>query len=541
MRRKALSITPLVALIGMLLCGGAAQARAAGGITWGSCSDPSFQGFNAQCGMLSVPLNYADPAGQQIQIAVSRILHTSSAADYQGVILTNPGGPGESGLNLATDLIPALQGEGYNAAAADYDWIGFDPRGVGSSEPVLSCDPNYFSADRPSYDPTTPALTSFWLNKSQSYAQACNSAGPLQSALLRHMTTSDIALDMNSIRRALGQRKITYYGFSWGTYLGQVYSTMFPRHVRRMILDSNVNPTRIDYDSFGLDQDQPFQRNMDLFFAWVAQYDGVYHLGTTEHAVEQQFFSTEAQLAINPAGGVIGPDEWTDIFIIAAYTNQLWPHRAQVFSDWVHLHDAATTQELINMYEGDDGPGDDNTYAAFLATACTDSPWPRDWAQWDRDISAIAETAPITAWPNGWFDAPCMFWPAPAAPLFKVDGSGVKSALLIDETLDAATPYTGDLVVRELFPHSVLLAEPGGTGHAESLSGDTCVDSTIAAYLTTGALPTRKPGPGPDKTCAPIPPPDPSADSAVDRNVARLRTPVRGQTLPLGAPTVELR
>jgi pimeloyl-ACP methyl ester carboxylesterase len=485
-----------------------------------------------------VPLDYNNPAGQQIQIAVSRILHTSTRANYQDVILTNPGGPGESGLNFPAFLIPALTGEGYTAAAADYDWIGFDPRGVGSSTPAISCNPNYFSADRPNYNPFTPALTTFWLNKSQSYAQACDNASPQQRALLRHMTTRDIAMDMERIRQALGQTRITYYGFSWGTYLGEVYSTMFPTHVRRLIMDSSVNPTRVGYDVVNLDQDRPFDRNLGIFFGWVARYDSIYHLGGTQSAVAKLFLSTKAQLARKPAGGVVGPDEWTDIFVVAGFTNMVWTHRAQMFSDWVHKHDTATAKELIDFYQGDDNPGNDNTLAVFLSVECTDSPWPLNWRRWSHDISAEYKTAPITAWANAWFTAPCIFWPAHSKSLFKVNGSGVASALLIDETLDAPTPYSGSLVVRSLFPNSVLLAEPGGIGHAESLSGDTCVDGTIAAYLTTGALPRRQPGPGPDMTCAPIPPPTPKSNPASNRNTRPLNA-MLGAPLQLNVPNLE--
>jgi pimeloyl-ACP methyl ester carboxylesterase len=532
------SIVALAAMIAALLCCGAAQASPdPGAIAWGPCSDPNLQPFNAQCGLLSVPLDYSDPGGPQIQIAVSRILHTSSSADYQGVVVVNPGGPGAPGLDLNAAFVGALQGEGYTAAAADYDWIGFDPRGVGSSQPALSCNPNYFSPDRPSYVPTSPALTSYWLGQSQSYAQACDHASAEQSALLRHMTTRDTAMDIDRIRRALGQMRISYYGQSYGTYIGEVYSTMFPTHVRRLIMDSSVNPTRPGYDTFNLDQDIPFNRNVDIWLGWVAQHNSVYHLGATEAAVQKLFYSTEAALAANPAGGEIGPDEWTDIFAVAAYSNQVWESAAQAFADWVHAHDATL---LIQFYEGVDSPGYDNGYAAFLAVECTDSPWPTNWDQWSTDTWAMYAIAPFLAWYNAWFDAPCMFWPAPASPLFHVNGNGISSALLIDETLDAATPYPGSLVVRGLFPHAVLLAEPGGTGHAETLSGDTCVDGTIAAYLTTGALPSRQPGPGPDATCAPLPPPDPSPVPAVKRVETR-SSQLRGLPLPLAVPRVERR
>jgi len=121
---------------------------------------------------VSVPLSYSDPAGPQIKIAVSRIEHTSSAKHYQGVIITNPGGPGGSGLDLNTFLIPVLQQEGFNGAADDYDWIGFDPRGVGSSIPTISCDPNYLGPDRPNYVPWTPSLLDTWETRSEGYASA---------------------------------------------------------------------------------------------------------------------------------------------------------------------------------------------------------------------------------------------------------------------------------------------------------------------------------------------------------------------------------
>ena len=123
---------------------GAAGARA--GIAWGRCSDPLLVKDHAQCGYVSVPLGYGDPGGQQIKIAVSRIRHTSSSRHYQGVILTNPGGPGGSGLDLNTFLISALKSEGYGAAAADYDWIGFDPRSVGSSKPADQLHPGLLQA-----------------------------------------------------------------------------------------------------------------------------------------------------------------------------------------------------------------------------------------------------------------------------------------------------------------------------------------------------------------------------------------------------------
>jgi len=499
--------------LGLAAPASATASTGVGTINWGPCSDPSLQALNGQCGYLSVPVDYGDPSGPQIQIAVSRIEHTSSAADYQGVILTNPGGPGGSGLNLNAFEVSELQAEGYGAAAADYDWIGFDPRGVGSSIPAISCVPDYFGPDRPSYVPSTPALLSFWQTSSDYYAKACAAGSPLQTELLDNLTTRDSALDMDSIRQALGVSQISYYGFSYGTYLGQVYATLFPSHVKRLILDSNVDPRNVWYQA-NLNQDAPFNRNEDIWFGWIAKYNSIFNLGSTEQAVQNTFYSTERQLAVAPAGGVVGPDEWTDTFLFAGYYQETWVQWAQAFSDWVNDPGTASANELIGLYDEADGPGDDNEFAVYLGVECTDAAWPTSWSTWSLDNWAIYAIAPLETWGNAWFNAPCIYWPAPASTPVTIDGSGISNALLIDQTLDAATPFEGSEEVRKLFPHAVLLAEPGGTSHADSLSGDLCVDGTIANYLTSGTLPPRDNAAPWDKTCSPGPQPVPTSSAA---------------------------
>ncbi|HEX8008308.1 MAG TPA: alpha/beta fold hydrolase [Trebonia sp.] len=444
------------------------------------------------------------------------------------MILTNPGGPGGSGLNLNAFLVPVLQQENLKngkAAAGDYDWIGFDPRGVGSSVPALTCQPDYFSADRPNYIPTSAALVQTWLKRSKAYAAAC---AKNNGALLAHMTTIDAAWDMDSIRAALGQKQITYYGFSYGTYLGQVYSTLFPSHVRRMVLDSNVDPRGVWYVD-NLDQDIAFNRNINIWFGWIAKYHKVYNLGSTEKAVQNLFYAEEAKLAKKPAGGIVGPDEWTDIFLQAGYYEQTWLQLGSAFAGYVH-NAQGSLQTLENLYQAIDTPGNDNGFAVYNAVQCTDVQWPLSWAKWARDNWAVYKQAPFETWDNAWFNAPCLYWPAKAHTPLSINGSRVRSALLIDETLDAATPYPGSLEVRKLYPHAVLLAEPGGTTHADSLSGDLCVDGTIANYLALGQLPKRVPGGGPDLTCKPLPVPVPTSASPA---AARTATGAPARPLPL--------
>ena len=188
-----------------------------------------------------------------------------------------------------------------------------------------------------------------------------------------------------------------------------------------------------------------------------------------------------------------------------------------MFSDYINNHN---TGELVDLYNAVDGPGNDNEFAVYLSVLCTDSAWPTNWNRWTSASWATFETAPYETWGNTWFNGPCQSWPVAGGPQFKVNGDGIQNALLIDETGDAATPFEGSLVARRLFPNSVLLAEPGGTSHADSLSGDLCVDSTIAHYLQSGSLPTRKPDAPWDKTCKPIPVPVPPSSSGA-ANAAR--------------------
>src|SRR6201995_2831580 len=472
-------------------------SSAASSISWGTCSEADLAQAGAQCGYLSVPLSYTAPSGPKIKIAVSRIEHTSTAKNYRGIILTNPGGPGGSGLDLNTFLVAQLKADKLSAAANDYDWIGFAPRGVGSSLPALSCDPNYFSGDRESYDPTTRSILSYWLSRSAKYDQACETQSAAQSALLDNMTTIDSARDMNSIRQALvgPQGKMSYYGFSYGPYLGLLYAPLYPHTLNQLILDSNVNPKDIWYKA-NLNQDVAFNRNVNIWFGWLAKYNSVYHLGATEQAVSKRWYAELTTLAKSPISGLVGPDEWTDIFLEAGYYQQTWLQLGSAFADWENTHSAAAGKNLVSLYQSTDGLGDDNEFAVYNAVQCTDVQWPTHWSTWQRDNNAVNKIAPFETWDNAWYNAPCLHWPAPAHAPVQVAGLGsgkaIHTALRIDETLDAATPFPGSLEVRKLFPHSVLLAEPGGTSHADSLFGNLCVDGTIADYLTTGALPAAR-------------------------------------------------
>ncbi len=436
-------------------------------------------------------------------------------------MLTNPGGPGGSGLVLSVlGYGPIVPGN----ADDDYDWIGFDPRGVGASRPALSCDGQYFGYNRPNYVPSTARLEATWLRLSRGYAHDCKTADARR--LLNHVKTTDSVNDMESLRKALHRFRINFYGFSYGTYLGQVYATLHPNRVRRFVFDGNVDPTRVFYKS-NLDQDRAFQKTIEVYFGWLAEHDDVYHLGTNADAISRGYYKLLDKLDAHPAaGGTIGPDELTDVMLSAGYYVYGWEDIGAAYAKLVNDGDASGIKA---MYD-DANPqtdGSDNGYAMYLATQCTDAPWPQSWSRIRNDNWRTFAKAPFETWGNAWFNGPCSYWPAKAAKPVKVSGKRVTSnMLLISETLDAATPYSGSLKVRKLFPTASLIEGVGGTTHAGSLSGVACTDDTIAQYLKDGTVPARTRGQQSDLQCPPVPQPDPTP-APTARKSLKAKAPTR--------------
>src|SRR3954454_14452431 len=410
-------------------------------LIWGPCADEQLQDIGARCSMLTVPLDYDKPGGKKIQLAVSRLRHTSPDRKFQGVMLVNPGGPGGSGLSLSVlgigDFIPGN-------ADLQYDWIGFDPRGVGSSVPALACDGQYFGYDRPNYVPITPEIEQAWLDRSRGYANDC--AGRPAAEVLDHLKTTDNVADMESLRKALGRHKINYYGFSYGTYLGQVYATEHPNRVRRMVMDGVVNPKRVWYDA-NLDQDVGFQKTIEAFFTWLSEHDDVFHLGTDGALVERKYFAELDKLDATPAAGVIGPDELTDVMINAGYGVFGWEDIGHAYASLLNHGDVAGIKEMYDE-ANPQTDGSDNLFAVYLGTICTDARWPRSLDRINADNARVNERAPFMTWANAWFNGPCSFWAGENHKAVKVRGDKVRpNVLLLSETLDAATPFSGALRV----------------------------------------------------------------------------------------------
>ena len=503
--KRPVAVVTATALAGTVLAGTASQSADArdaepaapavtqGAIDWGRCSDARLRAARARCGMLAVPLNHADPHGRKIRIAVSRIKATAPAAKRQGPLLINPGGPGGEGLRMSASLAKSLP----RSVAATYDLIGFDPRGVGASRPKLICRSGYAKGPRPDYRPSTGrtdapgANERRWLARSQAYAEAC---GKRSGDLLPFLRTEDAARDLDLIRQALGATKINYFGFSYGTYLGSVYATLFPDRTRRLVFDGVVDPRNVWYPG-QLEQDLAFEKALAKFWGWVARHHGTYGLGRSAEAVEKRYYRSESALRRKPVGQ-IGPAEFNDVVLSAGYSQFAWPRVAADWAAWKR----GNARPLQRAYAADILDFD-NGYGMYLAVQCTDARWPLDYARWRADAFDTSVDGPFGTWPNVWFNAPCLYWPAaPGAPV-PIDGSRTPELLLVSSTLDGATPFSGALHVRQLFPRSALVAQVRSTTHSDSFNGNRCVDAVVVRYLRNGDLPKRDGGPGADVRC----------------------------------------
>ncbi|MFD3497346.1 alpha/beta hydrolase [Streptomyces sp. NPDC058678] len=487
----------------------AARARVAG-IDFGTCPEAENLPDGMRCGTVSVPLDYARPDGKQIRLTVSRAPATQKdphnskrLLPRQGALVYNPGGPGASGM--AFPLIGVLPE--WKRLAAVYDFVGYAPRGVGRSAPLSCKDPGtFFKA--PSQAPTHPSESykRERIAQAKAYARGCaERAGDS----LRHYTSLNNARDLDVLRAALGEEKLTFMGASYGTYFGALYATLFPSHVRRMVFDSAVNPDpeQIWYRN-NLDQSAAFEGRWEDLREWIAKHDDVYGLGDTSEEVLRSYEKARARLAAKPAGGKVGPGQLQGAFLSAGYYDDYWPRRAQALSAYLKGDPKPLIQQA--------GPRPaaaaeaENSKAVYTAVECNDARWPTEWRVWDRDNTRLARVAPFETWDNVWMNLPCAYWPAPRQrPLDVRTGPGeLPPTLILAAERDAATPYGGAVELHRRLSGSVLVTERDAGTHGVAGGPNPCVNGHVDAYLLEGRLPARR------AACGPRPEPRPTAAGA---------------------------
>lgn len=454
-------------------------------LEWGEC--PGASGPAQECALLTVPLDYDEPSGPTIRIAVSRI-RAASPVLRRGVLLLNPGGPGGPGLDL-----PELFAQLFPPSLLDrYDLIGFDPRGIGRSAPVTcALTPEQQDLTLVIPWPTGPGRIEGNVAYARSVAESCADASTAD--LLPFITTANTARDMDRIRAALGEDTISYFAYSYGSYLGAVYASLFPERSDRIVLDSVVHPGRIWRDSFRA-WGPAIEIRFPDFTRWAAERNDTYGLGATPADVRRLYFELGARLDREPIE-VIG----------LLFTGNLFREftRGSLYDDSLFANLAAVWQ-TIDAGNGEDRAADladalaevfpdrpaDGVFAGIWAVLCDDAQWPESPDRYRADVSIDGALFPIAGAmaANIW---PCAFWMneprEPAVPILRRHSGNI---LLVQGLRDPATPYDGAWAMRwALGNRSRLLSvEVGGHGLAY-LKGNACADDAVTSFLETGRLP----------------------------------------------------
>ncbi|WP_137992670.1 alpha/beta hydrolase [Streptomyces vilmorinianum] len=520
--------TPTAETRGTLL---AARRAAAEGIRFGACPAEEKLPPSVQCGTVRVPLDYADPDGPRIGLTVSRGKASGPASGRQGALVYNPGGPGAS-----STYFPLVAGlPAWKRISAAYDLVGYAPRGVGRSAPVSCQDP----ADRakgPTPAPTHPSevFKRERIARAKTYAQGCATR---TGKALRHYHSLNNARDLEVLRAALGEPRLTYMGASYGTYFGALYATLFPHRVRRMVFDAPVDPRPKEiWYANNLDQSRAFERRWADFRTWVAKHDKVYGLGATAQEVQESYEKVRAELAARPAGGRVGQGQLHAAMIQTGYHDGFWALRAGALSRYLK----GDPKPLIEQAAGRENPENlssdaGNGVAVYTAVECNDAPWPEDFAVWDRDNTRLAKVAPFETWDNVWMNLPCAYWQAPRQkPLDVRTGPGVlPPVLILAAERDAATPYDGALELQRRLWGSALVTERDAGTHGIGGGANACVNGHLETYLLTGAVPGGTPVRR--ASCAPHPEPDPVSLERRSEPRPPSDLPGQGMTARLGA------
>jgi pimeloyl-ACP methyl ester carboxylesterase len=466
------------ALAATLLAGGAGATRAEAqpvphrfsdqSVAWATCpgaTDPAHV-----CGDVTVPLDYAHPEDRTLDIAVSRFPATGSAPKL-GSLLVNFGGPGLSGVRELANAANA--GSGLTALNRRYDLIGFDPRGTGKSAPVDCGD----------------------LDGVTGPAQLARACAKRSGWLLPYLSTANTARDLDVVRQVLGDDRLTYLGFSYGSVLGAVYAHEFPTRVGRIALDGVPDPTLDDVGT-ALSQARAFQRALGRFAADCAAGDcpvpgrtgaqvvagitaGVRHAGRTPLPTDQ---------------GDLDRDAYLRALLNALYSKDNWPYLRQALEDLRtgdgDLMMALAHPDTLGRAVRDWGADPEAGYrTAQLAIACRDTPERHTPAQLHALQGRFTTASPLFGRTIEATLLSCTGWPRGSAATRTVAAPTAPETLLVSTIGDPATPYEGARAMARALANDSRVLTYRGDGHGAYFAHDGCVSAAVNAYFLDGALP----------------------------------------------------
>lgn len=455
---------------------------------WSGCGD------GLECAEVYAPLDWDDPAGERITLALVR--QPALGGDAQGSLFVNPGGPGASGVDY---LRAALGGGIGEALQQNYDVIGWDPRGVGASSAVSCLDAEgmdqflFSLGEAQQLERGSDEWIALASEEAVAFGAACAEAtGPL----LGHIDTLSTVRDLDMLRAIVGDPKLNYLGFSYGTYIGARYADAFPERVGRLVLDGATDPTATEADVVR-EQTLGFEAALRTYAADCLSRDDCPLRGSVDQAMAQigALIDRVDRAPLTASDGrMLGADTMLTAIITPLYSQVNWPYLDDLFAT-VAAGDADTAFFLADYYyDRVDGKYQTNLTEAFLAINCLD--YPRgaelDVAAMRAQAAELAAIAPTIGRFQGYGDTFCANWPEPAVESREaVRAAGADPILVVGTTGDPATPYRWAVSLAQQLESGVLVTYHG-EGHT-AYGEDACVDAVIEDYFVRGAVPTSDP------------------------------------------------
>jgi pimeloyl-ACP methyl ester carboxylesterase len=458
-------------------------------VQWGPCRSANDQvpiPPDAECGKLSVPVDYAKPDGDVAQLAMIRFKATGAKI---GSLVVNPGGPGESGVESVANLIPTLP----QSVRERFDLVGFDPRGVASSTPAVWCNSDADN-DRLRADPQvdySPKGVEHIEDETKQFVQRC--VDKVGKEFLANVGTANVVKDLDAIRVAVGDEKLTYLGYSYGTRIGGSYAEAFPQNVRAMVLDGAVDPNADPIEA-DIRQAAAFQQAFNDYAADCAK-DPSCPLGTDPAKAVDNYKNLIDPLVDKPAKtqdprGLAYSDALVGT-ILPLYSPSLWRHLTDGLTELEHGH-GETLLALSDMYMGRDPEGHyNNSTDVRVAVNCVDQPAVTDRAKVIEEDRKTREVAPFMSYGEFTGHAPlgtCAFWPVPpTSQPHEISVKDLPPVLVISTTNDPATPYKAGVDLAKQLGGTLVTFD--GTQHTVVFQGNKCIDDIAAKYLVDVTVP----------------------------------------------------
>ena len=448
-------------------------------VAWEECDD------DRRCATIEIPVDWSDASAGKASLAIKR---TTASGDRQGSLLINPGGPGASGIEFLDGALSAISPEVQEA----YDIVAFDPRGIGQSTPVTCLDDaakdELVSKD---FDLTTPEGRDAYAAQYAGLGAGClERTGPI----LGHVDTSSAARDMDLIRALVGDDKLTYLGYSYGTQLGGTYAALFPERVGRLVLDGAVDYT-LDGDALSLGQAEGFERALRAYATDCLAGARCPMTGSVDDALRQIHDLTQRAftdpLTTQDSGRVLTRNLAFYGIAVALYSDESWPVLTQALDMALARNDGSGLLSLADFYNARDIDGSfaDNSTEAFTAVNCADGRADADAAHLEAERAKILEVAPTLGDSFAWGGLICSGWPTPPQPR-PADGAapGAAPIVVIGTTNDPATPYEWAQSLAKTLDSGVLLTWEG-EGHTAYGRSNECVAGAVDAYFLEGTVP----------------------------------------------------